>query len=70
VITWEREDWVFPVDEILGIHRFRMDKIKNTPETVAKAGTSYTVGILTWHNRNIGYLDHELVFSSLKRSIF
>jgi chemotaxis-related protein WspD len=40
--------WVFPVDEILGIERVSPGLFRRTPVTVAKAGSAYTRAIFAW----------------------
>ena len=69
VIERERERWVFPVDEIHGIHRFLPGELQGVPVTVAKASATYTKGMIPWQNRSVGYLDDELLFYSLKRNL-
>ena len=66
-----REDsrFVFPVDEVHGIHRFSPDELKGVPSTVAKAQTTYMRGILLWQNKSVGCLDDQLLFDMLDRSL-
>ena len=60
--------WVFPVDETMGVHRYSAAEVQNVPVTVAKAGASFTRGLLEVQDRTVGLLDEELVFYHLKRS--
>ncbi len=69
VTQWEGSGWVFAVDEVLGTARFQQDQVKNVPETVRKADRTYVKGILDWQSLRVGYLDHELVYNALKRSL-
>jgi len=69
VLEWEGDNWAFPVDEVRDIYHFQPNKLRNVPETVAKTSISFTKGIIEYQGNNAGYLDHELVFSSLKRRI-
>lgn len=69
VLEWEGENWGSPVDEVQGVHRFQTSELRNVPETVAKTSISFTKGIIEYQDNNVGYLDHELIFSSLKRRI-
>jgi len=69
VINHNGEQWVFPVDEIHGIYRVHPDNFQNIPVTVKKSGTSFTRNIFCWKNKNVAYLDDELVFTTLKRSV-
>ena len=61
--------FVFPADEVRGIHRFQTPELQEPPATLAKSRLSYTQGILYWQDRTVGLLDADLLFSSLDRSL-
>lgn len=61
--------WVFPVDEVYGIYRCPEDAIENVPVNLAKSSANFLKGIFNWEGHSVGYLDEELLFHSLKRSI-
>ncbi|MFP4032463.1 MAG: chemotaxis protein CheW [Desulfococcaceae bacterium] len=70
--------WVFPVDEILGIDRVRPQLYRRTPVTVAKAGSAYARALFTWPLRkkdgseeslNVALLDADLILYSLIRNV-
>jgi chemotaxis-related protein WspD len=61
--------WVFPVDEIYGIHRIYSDELSNVPVTVAKASDTYTKSIIKWQDRPVSYLDDELLFYALDKKV-
>jgi chemotaxis-related protein WspD len=65
----EGSRFVFPVDEVHGIHRFSPNELKVIPSTVAKAQTTYLRGILLWQNKSVGCLDDLLLFDTLDRSL-
>ena len=69
VLEWERDIWVIPVEQILGIHHLPKEDLKNVPETVARSANTYTKGIFSLHGKDIAYLDHDLMLHGLKRSI-
>ena len=69
VIEKESGCWVFPVDEVYGMHRFHADILQNVPVTVARSAVSYTKGLFPCAEMIVGLLDDELLFYSLKRSI-
>jgi chemotaxis-related protein WspD len=69
VVSGENGQWVFPVDEIHGILRIHPSTIQNVPATVARAQATYTKGIFNLGGRQVAFLDDELLFYSLKRSI-
>jgi chemotaxis-related protein WspD len=57
----------FPVDEVMGLHRFHQDAIRAIPATVAHAVPQFSRGMLTADERKIGLLDDELVFHALTK---
>lgn len=63
------EHWTFPVDEVLGVIRFKKGQIQNIPVTVTKSTANYLQGVLQWEDKNVGVLDEELLFQSLRRSL-
>ena len=69
VADWNGQRLAFPVDEVHGIHRFEAHQLKQPPETVSKSRETYSRGILLWQQRTIGFLDAELLFSALNRSL-
>ncbi len=69
VTTWERHRFVFPVDEVGGIHRFQGPELQEAPATVSKSKLSCTRGILPWQGRMVGLLDADLLFSALNQSL-
>ncbi len=60
---------VFPVDEVHGIHRFDASELRDAPATVARATSTYTRAMLSWQQHSVGVLDHQLLFTSLNRSL-
>jgi chemotaxis-related protein WspD len=69
VLHDESSRTVFPVDEVHGIHRFHPRELQKVPATVAKATATYTTAILSWHNKSVGLLDHQLLLYTLHRSL-
>jgi chemotaxis-related protein WspD len=61
--------WIFPVDEVYGINRFNISELKNVPVTVTKSSANFLKAIIPWEDKNVGYIDEELLFMSLNRSI-
>lgn len=68
-IEKEGEHWTFAVDEVYGILGFDLDKIENVPLNVVKSKENFLKGIFTWDDKSVGWLDTNLIFHSLKRSI-
>lgn len=69
VINSDKGQWVFPADEIEGIHRVHPGAFQNVPVTVAKSQSTFTKGIFRWKNRNTAFLDDELLIYSLIRNV-
>jgi len=63
----DRFAMAFPVDEVMGLHRFDRDAIRAIPATVAPAVPQFSRGMLTADGRKIGLLDDELVFHALTK---
>jgi chemotaxis-related protein WspD len=61
--------FVFPVDEVHGIHQFNSKEWKEVPSTFGKAQTSYMKGMFLWQNKSVGSLDDEVLFEMLDRSL-
>jgi chemotaxis-related protein WspD len=69
VVERDENRWVFPVDEISGIHRIQPDKLGNVPSTVSKVSDTYTKGVIDWQDQSVSYLDDELLFYALSRKV-
>jgi chemotaxis-related protein WspD len=65
----EASRFVFPVDRVDSIHRFKSSELKATPSTVGKAHNAFLSGILLWQGRSVGCLDEKLLFDMLERSL-
>jgi chemotaxis-related protein WspD len=69
VAKWNEHRFVFPADEVRGIHRFQALDLQAPPATLANSNLSHTRGVLSWQGRTVGLLDAELLFLSLNRSL-
>jgi chemotaxis-related protein WspD len=69
VTNWDGNRLVFPADEVRGIHRFHSDELLDLPGTVAKSEFTYTLGLLHWQGRSIGFLDAERLFATVNRNL-
>ncbi len=69
VVARGGEQFVFPADEIAGLHRYDDAELAPVPATLVHARAAYTRGILTWRERPVGVLDDQLLFYSLNRSL-
>ncbi|YAG16033.1 Chemotaxis protein CheW [Nostoc sp. DSM 114161] len=65
--------WVFPVDELYGLHRFPRQELHDASRNMTQAAQTYTQGLFSWQPANfqtshtVSYLDDELLFTTLAR---
>lgn len=70
LVTGNGEDrWVFIADEVCGVDRFPMTELQDPPVVTTKTTQTYTKGVFTWQDRQVNYLDIDLLFYSLNRRI-
>lgn len=65
----DKEEWVFPVDEIEGIFKWSSFLLADSPFNPQNPRPHYLKGIMNNGKKQMGLLDVELLFSSLKRNI-
>lgn len=68
-IKKESEQWIFGVDEVEGVFHLDSHHLQTPPATLAKSKASYLCGMICSNNKNIGYLDEELLFLGLRRVV-
>lgn len=71
MILLEKDEcsFVFPVSEVEGIVRYADQQLRALPATLAHAKSKLTTGIISWNDRLVGILDHELLFYALARGL-
>jgi len=69
VTHWNGHRFVFPADEVRGIHRFQASELTEPPATLTKSKAAFAKGILDWEGRPVGLLDADFLFTSLNRSL-
>jgi chemotaxis-related protein WspD len=70
VIRRERDRWVFPVDEALGIHRFPEKEATAVPPTVGRASAVFTKSLFPHPDGGqLGWIDDELLFYNLNHRV-
>ncbi|HBB34361.1 MAG TPA: chemotaxis protein CheW [Cyanobacteria bacterium UBA8803] len=69
VLERQGNSWVFPVDEIHGVHRIHPDELREPPAVISKATATYTKWIVSWRNKTVNYLDDELLFYALDKKV-
>lgn len=60
---------VFPVTEVFGHIRYTNEMVRELPVTVSGSKAVYTKGILCLSDRDVGFLEDELLFRTLTRSL-
>ena len=68
VLRKENLSWVFPCDEILGLHQFSASDLQNVPATVEKTAGAITKALLAVGLKRAGLLDQELLITHLQRN--
>ncbi len=66
VITQKQESFVFAADEVFGIHQLEKSDLVEVPVTLSKAMATFTEGIFRFREIQVGLLDGELIFHSLR----
>jgi chemotaxis-related protein WspD len=69
VVNHGGEQWVFPVDEVEGIHRVSASRMEKVPTTVSRAPMAYSQGIFRLGPQRVAFLDEHLLLGTLKRSM-
>ena len=66
LILHERsEQWVFPVEEVLGVHALPATALRPVPSTFGKAG-AFSQSVFDWEGHTVGYLDATQLLSALR----
>jgi len=69
VLSHEGRRLVFPVDEVAGMHRYRLKDVQEVPATVAGARATHTTGLLVWQGKSVGCLDEQRLLSLLNQNL-
>lgn len=69
VVQFERERWVFPVDEVDQVYRFHASDLSAVPATVSRFGGRMSSGLFTHNDRTIGFLDADRLRQALRTRV-
>ncbi|MGI0486625.1 chemotaxis protein CheW [Pantanalinema rosaneae CENA516] len=69
VVQRGSDRWVFPVDELYGVHRMTSADLYDPPASVTKALGTYTKQLIRWQHHSVSFLDEECVFQALSRRV-
>lgn len=59
------ETWIFPADEVAGVHRLPRGQVLGVSSSLANPETSFSQAILTWEEREVAFLDEQRIFAAL-----
>lgn len=62
-------DWVFPVDQVDGMHEVAARAVERLPATMEHVEVAYSHGLFHVGEQTVAVIDEELLFSSLTRRI-
>jgi chemotaxis-related protein WspD len=69
VACWDGGRFVFPVDEVHGIHRLNQEQLREPPSTIAHSAMTHTSSIFSWRDRTVGVLNADDLFAALNRNL-
>lgn len=64
-----QERWVFPVDEVEGVHHVPAGAMESLPHTVQKSPRYYSQAIFSHDNKRVGMLSVSRLFQALQRTV-
>jgi chemotaxis-related protein WspD len=59
------DQWVFPVEEVSGVHRLASSDRRDVPSTFGKA-SSFSRLVFSWNEATVGLLDHGRLKAALR----
>ena len=62
-------DWVFPVDQVDGMHEVAAAGVEKLPATLEHVEVAYSHGLFHVGEKTVAVIDEDLLFSSLTRRI-
>lgn len=69
VVGREGHRFVFPVEQILGVHRVAPEDLGDVPATLSRSARSLTRGIFLLDGLPVGLLDEDRLFPAMTRSL-
>ena len=65
ILEDKHQQWVFPVEEILGVHRLAETALREVPSTFGRT-SSFTRAVFTWSDHTVGVLDEGRLLAALR----
>jgi len=69
VAEHDQNRWVFPVDEVEGVHRVPLSALENLPHTVEKSPRFYSQALFSRETKRVGVLSETRLFQALERTV-
>ena len=69
VASWNSGDWVFPVDEVEGMHDVGEEQVEPLPATLKSVSAVYTRGLFHDGRKTVAIIDDNLLFPALERRL-
>jgi len=69
VARWAGEAWVFPVDQVDGIHDVAEEEIEATPVTISNLSVVYAQSLFRSGDHTVAIVNESLLFGDLARRI-
>jgi chemotaxis-related protein WspD len=69
VVGRDGQRFVFPVEQILGVHRVAPEDLGEVPATLSRSARSLTRGIFQLNGHHVGLLDEDRLFPAMNRSL-
>lgn len=63
-----KQQWVFPADEVYGIYRLNLEEKHNVPITVSKSTANYLEGMFQIEEKIVGLINKDVLLENLIRS--
>ncbi|MEW5756493.1 MAG: chemotaxis protein CheW [Pseudomonadota bacterium] len=69
VAHYQNENYIFVADEIGEVRQCAENELLPLPDTVRGGDLSFMRGMFEWRRQRVGWIDHELLFSVIARSL-
>jgi chemotaxis-related protein WspD len=65
ILQDKHQQWVFPVEEVVGVHRLAQTALREVPSTFGRA-SSFSRAVFTWGDHTVGLLDEARLLVALR----
>ncbi len=64
-----RQRWVFPVDEVLGVHRLSRKNRTELPATLRRSSSRLSRHVYDWDEKHVCHLDADRLFAAMQKGL-